>query len=176
MEDPLQALWDLMEAEPALQAAPTPFMDNPANNPMEMDHPVTQQRRAVDTARKNGMNAADAHEQTYGKVELDDTDAKRNLAQTLGRVQDDGNKSAVRVDMDAQYPSIMAQDAKVELAMNQTTTNDLRTPMNRQVPDMVQSPEDGYDPQKPQDQQEAVEIQEESDYNWDVAYYFGKIA
>ena len=168
--DPLQELWDLMEAEPALQAAPTPFMDNPANNPMDMDHPVTQQRRAVDAARKSGMSAPEAHENAYGKVELDDTDAKRSLASTLGRVQDDGNKSAVRVDMDAEFPSIMAQDQKIELATNQTTVNDLRTPMNRQVPDAIQTPEDGFDPQKQEDQQEQVEFQEDVDYNWDVAY------
>ena len=166
-KDPLQELWDLLEDVPALQAAPTPFMGNPENNPMTMDHPVTQQRRAVDDARKAGMTATKAHEVVYGDVALDDTDAKRSMAQTLGRVQDDGGKGAVRVDMDAQFPSIMANDAKVELVANQTTTNDLRTPMNREVPDIVQTPEDGFDPQQ---QQEQVEITEEADYNWDVAY------
>ena len=61
----------------------------------------------------------------------------------------------------------MAQDQKIELATNQTTVNDLRTPMNRQVPDAIQTPEDGFDLQK---QQEQVEFQEQVDYNWDVAY------
>ena len=166
--DPLQELWDLMKEEPALQAAPSPHMETPGEDHMQMDHPVTQQRRAVDAARKGGMAATDAHETVYGEVSLDDTDAKRSLAQTLGRVQDDGNKKAVRIDMDAEFPSIMANDAKIEIVSNQTTTNDLRTPMNRQVPDIVQGAEDGYDPQ--QQQQEQVEIHEEADYNWDVAY------
>ena len=165
--DPLQELWDLLEEVPALQAAPTPFQGNPQNNPMEMDHPVTQQRRAVDMARKQGMPAPEAHESVYGEVALDDTDAKRSLAQTLGRAQDDGNKGAVRVDMDSEFPSIMANDMKVGIMANQTTVDDLRTPMSRQVPDIVQTPEDGFDQQQ---QQEQVEVKEEVDYNWDVAY------
>lgn len=165
--DPLQELWDLLEEVPALQAAPTPFMGNPQNNPMEMDHPVTQQRRAVDGLRKQGLPAPEAHEQVYGEVDLSDTDAKRSMAQTLGRAQDDGNRGAVRVDMDAQYPSIMANDMKAGIMTNQTTVDDIRTPMSKQVPDIVQTPDDGFDPQQ---QQEQVDFQEELDYNWDVAY------
>ena len=165
--DPLQELWDLLEEVPALQAAPTPFMDSPENNPMEMDHPVTQQRRMVDQQRKMGLPAPEAHELVYGEVALDDTDAKRSLAQTLGRAQDDGNRGAVRVDMDADFPSIMANDMKVGIMANQTTVDDLRTPMGRQVPDIVQTPEDGFDQQQ---QQEQVEVHEEVDYNWDVSY------
>ena len=66
--DPLQELWDLLEEVPALQAAPTPFVGNPQNNPMEMDHPVTQQRRAIDLYRKQGMPAPEAHEKVYGEI------------------------------------------------------------------------------------------------------------
>ena len=156
--DPLQELWDLLEDIPPLQAAPTPFVGTPENNPMETEHPVTQQRRAVDMLRKQGVPAADAHQQVYGEVDLSDTEAKRNLATTMGRAQDDGNKKAVRIDMDATFPSIMAQDNKLEIAVNQTSVNDLRTPIDRQVPDAVQDPEAG------------LQQQEEMDYNWDVAY------
>ena len=169
MMDPLQELWDLLEDIPPLQAAPTPFVGTPENNPFENEHPVTQQRRAVDTLRKQGMSPEDAHQQVYGEVDLSDTEAKRNLATTMGRVQDDGNKGSVRIDMDADFPSIMAQDNKLEIAMNQTTVADLRTPINKQVPDMVQDPEAGLPPEQSQ-QQEQVEIQEDMDYNWDVAY------
>ena len=156
--DPLQELWDLLEDIPPLQAAPTPFVGTPENNPMQTDHPVTQQRRAVDMLRKQGVPAADAHQQVYGEVDLSDTEAKRNLATTMGRAQDDGNKKAVRIDMDATFPSIMAQDNKLEIAVNQTSVHDLRTPMDKQVPDAVQDPEAG------------LQQQEEMDYNWDVAY------
>ena len=156
--DPLQELWDLLEDIPPLQAAPTPFVGTPENNPMETEHPVTQQRRAVDMLRKQGVPAADAHQQVYGEVDLSDTEAKRNLATTMGRAQDDGNKKAVRIDMDATFPSIMAQDNKLEIAVNQTSVHDLRTPMDKQVPDAVQDPEAG------------LQQQEEIDYNWDVAY------
>ena len=163
--DPLQELWDLLEEIPPLQAAPTPFVGTPENNTFETEDPVTQQRRAIDTLRKQGMPAANAHETVYGDLDLSDTEAKRDLATTLGRVQDDGNKKAVRVDMDAEFPSIMAQDQKMTIATNQTTVDDLRTPMPGQVPDMLQDPEAGQ-----QQQQEEVDLQEEVDYNWDVAY------
>ena len=166
MMDPLQELWDLLEEIPALQAAPTPFVGSPENNTFETEHPVTQQRRAIDTLRKQGMPAANAHETVYGDLDLSDTEAKRDLATTLGRVQDDGNKKAVRVDMDAEFPSIMAQDQKMTIATNQTTVDDLRTPMPGQVPDVLQDPEAGQQ----QQQQEEVDLQEEVDYNWDVAY------
>ena len=164
--DPLQELWDLLAEEiPPLQAAPTPFVGTPENNTFETEHPVTQQRRAIDTLRKQGMPAAQAHETVYGEIDLSDTEAKRDLATTMGRVQDDGNKKAVRIDMDAPFPSIMAQDQKMTIATNQTTVDDLRTPMPGQVPDMLQDPEAGQ-----QQQQEEVDLQEEVDYNWDVAY------
>jgi hypothetical protein len=168
MMDPLQELWDLLEDVPALQAAPTPFIGTPENNTFETEHPVTQQRRAIDMLRKQGMSAAQAHEAVYGEIDLSDTEAKRDLATTMGRVQDDGNKKGVRIDMDAQFPSIMANDQKMTMATNQTTVDDLRTPMNKQVPDIVQDPEAGQQPEQPQ--MEEVELQEEFDYNWDVAY------
>ena len=166
--DPLQELWDLLEDNP-MQAAPTPFIGTPENNPMEVEHPVTQQRRAVDMARGQGMAPADAHETVYGEVDLSDTEAKRNLATTMGRVQDDGDKSAVRIDMDAEFPSIMAKDKKVELATNQTTVTDLRTPHNKQVPDLLQDP-DKQSPNAAAEDAPPVEQQEEVDYNFDIAY------
>ena len=167
--DPLQELWDLLEEVPALQAAPTPFVGSPENNTFDTEHPVTQQRRAVDQARQEGMPAALAHQEVYGEVDLSDTEAKRNLATTMGRVQDDGDKSAVRIDMDAQFPSIMAKDKKIELATNQTTVTDLRTPHNKQVPDLLQDPEK-QSPNAAAQDAPPVEQQEEVDYNFDVAY------
>ena len=159
--DPLQSLWDLAdkelcEAAPPLQAAPTPFMGTSMTQ--DNEHPVTQQRRAVDLLRKQGVPPEDAHQQVYGEIDLSDTQAKRDMASTFGRVQDDGNKKAVRIDHDHQHPSILAQDDGLEAMVNQTTVNDLRTPINRQVPDAVQDPEAG------------LQQQEEYDYNLDVAY------
>jgi len=162
--DPLQSLWDLADKEltegaaAPLQAAPTPFMGTPMTQ--DTDHPVTQQRRAVDELRKQGVPPEMAHQSVYGEIDLSDTQAKRDISSTFGRVQDDGNKKAVRIDHDHKHPSIMAQDDGLEAMVNQTTVNDLRTPIGKQVPDKVQ------------DQKSAtpVETEEEYDYNLDVAY------
>ena len=82
--DPLQELWDLLEEVPALQAAPTPFIGTPENNTFETEHPVTQQRRAIDRLRKQGMPAAQAHEMVYGEVDLSDTEAKERPGHHYG--------------------------------------------------------------------------------------------
>ena len=162
--DALQELFDLVDRElredtPPLQAAPTPFMGTPMMQ--DNEHPVTQQRRAVDMLRKQGMPPEMAHQQVYGEIDLSDTQAKRDMASTFGRVQDDGNKKAVRIDHDHKHPSIMAQDDGLEAMVNQTTVDDLRTPLNKQVPDALQDPNAEATP---------VENQEEYDYNLDVAY------
>ena len=156
--DPLQELWELLEDIPPIQNTRSPLVATPESTPMETEHPVTQQRRTIDTLRKQGIPAPDAHQEVYGKVNLSDSEAKRDLATTMGRVQDDGNKKAVRVDMDADFPSVLAQDNKIDVAINQTSVNDLRTSVDKQVPDLLQTPESG------------VQQQEEIDYNWDVAY------
>ena len=162
--DALQELFDLVDRElredtPPLQAAPTPFMGTPMMQ--DNEHPVTQQRRAVDMLRKQGLPPEMAHQQVYGDIDLSDTQAKRDMASTFGRVQDDGNRKAVRIDHDHKHPSIMAQDDGLEAMVNQTTVNDLRTPLNKQVPDAIQDPNAEATP---------VENQEEYDYNLDVAY------
>ena len=162
--DALQELFDLVDRElredtPPLQAAPTPFMGTPMMQ--DNEHPVTQQRRAVDMLRKQGLPPELAHQTVYGEIDLSDTQAKRDMASTFGRVQDDGNKKAVRIDHDHKHPSIMAQDDGLEAMVNQTTVNDLRTPLNKQVPDALQDPNAEATP---------VENQEEYDYNLDVAY------
>ena len=54
----------------------------------------------------------------------------------------------------------MAQDDGLEAMVNQTTVNDLRTPIGKQVPDKVQD----------QNSATPVETEEEYDYNLDVAY------
>ena len=83
--DPLQSLWDLADKEltegaaAPLQAAPTPFMGMPMTQ--DTDHPVTQQRRAVDELRKQGVPPEMAHQSVYGEIDLSDTD--RNIRRLI---------------------------------------------------------------------------------------------
>ena len=88
--DALQELFDLVDRElredtPPLQAAPTPFMGTPMMQ--DNEHPVTQQRRAVDMLRKQGMPPEMAHQQVYGDIDLSDTQAKRDMASTFASVR-----------------------------------------------------------------------------------------
>ena len=75
-------------------------------------------------------------------------------------MQDDGNKRAVKVEPEKK--SIFARDAELEKTMDQVTRDDLRTPMNQQVPDSEQTPVDQV--------AEELENEEEYDYNLDVDY------
>ena len=106
------------------------------------------------------MNPVQAHQQVYGEINTGDIESKSALASTLGRVQDDGNKRAVTIEKDKR--SILAMDSEIEKARDQVTRDDLRTPMNQQVPDYQQTPADQV--------AEELETEEEYDYNLDVAY------
>ena len=65
------------------------------------DHPVIQDKNKVDTLRLSGMSAVDAHEKVNGEVDTSDPESKAELAKTLGRTQQDGNRKAVYIDKDA---------------------------------------------------------------------------
>lgn len=164
LSDPLEELWMLHEAElnrmpkPSLQDA-TPTA-NIGPNSGNYEHPITQRRHQMDDLLGTGMDAIEAHKQVYGEVDTGDTESKAALAATLGRIADDGSRSTIKVDKDKEA-SIYAKDKRYEKAMDQVTRDDLRTPMNQQVPD---------DQQKPVDQVESLEISDEYDYNEDVAY------
>ena len=156
--DPLQALYDLYEEEmvaPPLQDAETPTVGTPQRG--DYQHPVIQQRDEVDGHREGGAEPQDAHELVYGAVDTADVDSKAKLAATLGRVQDGKDSKGITLDKDAEFKSLMARDAEKD--MDQVTTDDLKTPMNQEVPDAQQKEEP-----------EAVDRMEEYDYNLDVAY------
>ena len=162
--DPLAELWDLHEAEMAIQAKPDLQDAEPSNigtpNSDNYEHPITQRRNEVDKLIGTGMSPTDAHQQVHGEINTSDIESKSALAATLGRVQEDGNKKAVKIEKDKQ--SILARDAEIEKALDQVTRNDLRTPMNQQVPDRQQTPGEQV--------AEELETEEEYDYNLDVDY------
>ena len=163
-DDPLADLWELHEAEMAVQAKPDlqdaepPHMGGP--NADHYEHPVTQQRNQVDYMRAQGMSPDEAHQAVHGNVDTTSVESKASFAATLGRVQDDGNKRAVKIEKEKQ--SIFAKDAEAEKALDQVTRDDLRTPMNQQVPDREQTPADQV--------AEELDYEEEYDYNLDVDY------
>ena len=162
--EPLQELYDLWEAEMGVQ--PKPDMQDAEGAHMggpdagNYEHPVTQQRNEVDYMRAQGMNPVEAHQKVYGEVDTSNVESKAQLASTLARVQDDGNKRAVKIEKEKQ--SIFARDAEMEKSMDQVTRDDLRTPMNQQVPDSEQTPADQV--------AEELDFEEEYDYNLDVDY------
>ena len=125
-----------------------------------IEHPIIQQRKAVDALRLQGMTPDQAHQAVNGELDLSDTEGKAAMAATFGRVQDDGGKKGVKIETDVGFPSILAQDSVMSDTLGQTSVADLRTPMNKEVPDDLQSPDAGVQLQQ----------QEEMDYNWDVAY------
>lgn len=162
MSDPLQKLWELVDAsmvqdKPELDAEIPAFQGTPRDN--EYEHPVIQQRNQVDALRKKGVSPEDAHQQIYGDIDLADTESKRALASTFGRVQDDGNKKGIKIEKDGEFLSLLAVDDEMEKNLDKVTADDLRTPAAQEIPDALQ------DPDKPQLAQE-----EEYDYNMDVQY------
>jgi len=99
-----------------------------------------------------------AHQSVHGDINPGDIDSKAKLASTLGRIQDDGNRNAVKLEKDK--GSILARDAEYEKRTDAVTHDDLRTPMNQQVPDDQQTPAD----------QVAEELEECYNYMDDVKY------
>jgi hypothetical protein len=165
--DPLQQLWDLYEEvmeKPPLMDTDSPTMgvpEDPEEEPLE--HPIVSQRRKVDGARAMGLPPEQAHEKAYGEVDLGDSDSKAEMAATLGRVQNDGMRNAVRIDKDSETPSLLAKDEILQ-QQQQVSPLDFKTGKGREVPNSIQ----------PQDQSvevgEQVEIVDVWNYNDDVAY------
>ena len=161
--DPLQDLWDLAEE---LNVLPKPDLSSPTPSSYESpfsgqsEHPVTQMRRQVDDLISQGIEPPDAHQQVHGPVDSSNIESKGKLAATLGRLQDDGMNTGIKVERNK--GSIFAKDYEIERRLDQVTHDDLRTPMNQQVPDQQQTPYDQV--------AEQLELKEEYDYNDDVAY------
>jgi len=157
--DPLQKLWELyddtlVQDKPQLNAAPSETMVGSPNEDT-FDHPVIQMRSAVDKQRLANIPTTQAHEKVYGEVNLADVEQKSGMAATLGRVQNDGKRSAVRIEQDAAVPSILAVDDQFEKDIEQGTVDTYKSP-NRQEEPGSESP--------------ALTQEEEYDYNLDVAY------
>ena len=157
--DPLQALYELADAQlrPQIQEPPSPTVSTPQRD--DHQHPVIQQRNEVDGHREGGAEVADAHELVHGAVDTADVDSKAKLAATLSRVQDGKDKKGITIEKDAEFKSLLAKDAAVEKNLDQVTPDDLKTPMSQQIPDVEQ-----------QDEPEAFDKMEEYDYNLDVDY------
>lgn len=157
--DPLQELYELADAQlrPQLQDPVSPTVSTPQRD--DYQHPVIQQRNEVDGYRDGGAEAEDAHEMVHGAVDTADVDSKAKFAATLGRVQDGKDKKGITIEKDAEFKSLLAKDNAVEKNLDQVTPDDLKTPMNQQIPDAEQ-----------QDEPEAVDRMEEYDYNEDVMY------
>jgi hypothetical protein len=167
--DPLKELWALYEAvmeKPQLQVDPPSQIGTPGDTPEdeENEHPVIRDRRKVDIARAMGMNPEDAHEKVYGEVDLGDDASKRELATTLGRVQNDGNIEKIPIDKNARHPSIYAQDYEIErrAAIN---SDNLRSEIPKEIPNDLREPQ-----QETETVGEMVDIAKVWDYNDDVAY------
>lgn len=161
--DPLQQLWDLYEEmrgvpKPPLQEPEESGMGTPTGN--YEDHPVINDRKKVDALRLKGMSPEEAHQAVYGELDTSDVDGKGKFAGTLGRVQDDNGRKAVKIEKDAEFMSLLAKDDALEKQVQQTTPADLATPIDKQVPDKLQQADD----------RTALTQQEEIDYNDDVAY------
>lgn len=167
-EEALTELFELFDAEmmtrmekPALQDNEDSSIATPQRG--DLTHPVIQKRDQVDDLRKQGNNPISAHQEVFGEVDLGNIESKAKVAGTLGRVQQKDVENGIRIEKDAEFKSILAVDAEIEDESNQTTHNDLRTPMPAQVPDKYQTPE--------QQVSEELDIAEEIDYHeFDVAY------
>ncbi len=162
LTDPLEDLYALYESEmnvlpkPDLQDGPAPGYESPHKGMFE--HPVTKQKNEIDALIAQGMDPTMAHQSVHGDVNLGDIDSKANFAATLGRLQDDGNRNAVKMEPEKQ--SILYRDSQYEKMQDAVTQDDLRTPMNQQVPDEDQTPAD----------QVAEESEECYNYMDDVKY------
>jgi len=154
---PLNELFELYEAtmaKPELKEPGSAAIGTPQANYDE--HPVIQDKNKVDALRASGMSSVDAHETIKGPVDLADPESKADLAKTLSRTQQDGNRKSVYVDKDAEHLSLLAKDEEMEEKLTKTTDMDMKTPQGQQVPDALEPPE--------------VDTKEEYDYNEDVAY------
>ena len=160
--DPLEELYHLAEAElgvmpkPELTDGPPAGYESPHKG--MFDHPVTKMKNEIDSLVAQGQDPVNAHQSVHGDIDPGDIDSKAKLAATLGRIQDDGTKNGIK--MEPEKKSILSRDAAVEKKLDAVTHDDLRTPMNQQVPDDQQTPAD----------QVAEELEECYNYMDDVKY------
>lgn len=151
--DPLQELWDLYEDISVVDQPPLAQEDPAAvggPNEGDTEHPVIQTRKQVDDLRAQGLEDIEAHQEVFGQVDLADPESKAKLAATLYRIQTDDEKRGVDPEKDAEFKSLFARDKEAE-GMQDTSPEDLKTPMNQEVSDKV-------------------DAQTEEWYNFDVAY------
>mgnify|MGYP003675806940 CR=1 FL=1 len=162
--DPLEDLNALWENE--MNVLPKPDIQSEVPNEFESEHrgmfqhPVTKQRNEIDSLIAQGQDPVSAHQSVHGDIDPGNIESKAGFAATLGRLSDDGNANAV--PLDKMKRSILSRDAEIEASQDQVTKDDLRTPMNQQVPDYQQTPQDQV--------AEELDNQDEYDYNEDVAY------
>ena len=161
LTDPLEELYDLYEAEMNVMPKPELRDELPSNyespNKGAFEHPITQQKNSVNDLLKQGVDPVEAHRSVHGEVDTGSTDSKAKLASTLGRIQDDGVRNAVKIEKGK--GSILSQDSMMQ-SIQDVTHDDMRTPMNQQVPDVEQTPAD----------QVAEELEECYNYMDDVKY------
>lgn len=155
---PLNELFELYEAtmaKPELREPESAAIDTPTTN--YEDHPVIKDKNKIDALRLAGAAAPDAHEKVKGEVDVSDAESKADLAKTLSRTQQDGNRKSVYLDKDPEHPSLLAKDEEMEKKLTKVTDSDMKTPVDKEVPDALEPPEQ-------------VDTKEEYDYNDDVAY------
>lgn len=153
MTDPLKALWELYDGMNVMDQPPLAQEDPAAvggPNDGNTEHPVIQSRKQVDDLRAQGMEDIEAHQEVFGEVDLADSDSKAKLASTLYRIQTSDEKRGVDPEKDAEFKSLFARDKEAE-EMQDTSPDDLKTPMNQEVSD-------------------PVDAQNEEWYNFDVTY------
>lgn len=152
-EDLLQELWDLYEFnvvdKPELQPDPEPSAISTPQRGNE-EHPVIQRRMQVDQLRQQGMSDEDAHQEVHGEVQLADAQSKADFAATLARIQQDSDKRGIKIDDSTTFMSLLARTKEME-KQNAVTAQDLKSPMDKEVPD-------------------ELEIQQQECYNFDVMY------
>jgi len=151
MKEPLKELFDLYEAEMQM-----PPMEQPEGAPPSSEdnmHPVAKENKALKDALNSGMGGVEAHENVFGKVNVGDVESKSKLASSLGTAESQRVHAGALPEPGSD--SLFAQEFKDSSSLDHVTDQDLRSPVRQQIPDA---------------EQQAVETQEEIDYNDDVAY------
>ena len=158
--EPLQELFDLYEAmkaqeKPPLKDEGDPMVGNPEPN-YEND-PVMQGKDKIDALRLSGKSAPEAHEEVHGEVDTSNPQSKAEFAKTLGRVQQDGGRTNIFIDKDAEHKSLLAKDEELEKKLDMVSDKDMKSPVSKEMPDALEAPD-------------KVDTKEETDYNDDVAF------
>lgn len=128
------------KSKPALHD-PKPAIAEPPSKDISKEHPVAKERTAVDLQRKAGVPTPEAHQNVHGPVDIGSVSSRAQLAQTLGRVQQDKSVGEVHPDEDSQ--SVFGQTTRAEDEIDQVTPKDLATPKDEQLPDKLQPDSQG---------------------------------